>query len=153
MAAPNYAALDLGTNTFRLLIAAADPSSTLLYNPLYTERVITHAGGGFQADRGIGDEAQARILTCLQYFSETMKQWNVTEYRAAGTSVFRRAANRASVLEGIRKQTGLHVEVIDGAEEADFSARGAVSQIRLDGPAVIFDIGGGSTEYVVWDQG
>ena len=153
MAAPNYAALDLGTNTFRLLIAAANPSSPLLYTPLYTERVITRAGGGFQSERGIGDEAQARILACLQNFSHHLRQWNVTAYRAAGTSVFRRAANQASVLGAIRKSTGIAVEVIDGAEEAEFSARGAVSQVRLEGPAVIFDIGGGSTEYIVWDQG
>jgi exopolyphosphatase/guanosine-5'-triphosphate,3'-diphosphate pyrophosphatase len=153
MAAPNYAALDLGTNTFRLLIVTPDDSTPLGYKPLCMERIITRAGGGFRADQGIGAEAQTRILDCLERFSNAMRQWNVVAYKAVATSVFRRAANRSAILAEVLRQTGIEVEVVDGIVEADWSARGAVSQVALEGPAIIFDIGGGSTEYILWDQG
>lgn len=153
MAPPHYAALDLGTNTFRLLIAKPEPQAPRGYVCVHAERVITRAGGGFSAEAGIGGAALARILTCLHSFQRAMQSCGVAAYRATATSVFRRAPNSAAILETIRRETGLAVEVIDGVEEAELSAQGAVSQIALEGAAVIFDIGGGSTEYIVWDQG
>jgi exopolyphosphatase/guanosine-5'-triphosphate,3'-diphosphate pyrophosphatase len=153
MAAPHYAALDLGTNTFRLLIAHSDPSIATGYRPLHVERVITRAGGGFTPERGIAPDAAARIVACLQKFSAELRRHDVAAYRAAATSVFRRSPNGAAVLALVRETTGVEAEVIDGAREADLSAQGAAAQVALDGPAVIFDIGGGSTEYIVWKDG
>jgi exopolyphosphatase/guanosine-5'-triphosphate,3'-diphosphate pyrophosphatase len=153
MAPPNYAALDLGTNTFRLLIARPEPTARLGYAPVHVERVITRAGGGFSPEKGMGPDALSRALSCLQSFQKAMDKAGVAAYRATGTSVFRRAVNQTEVLAAIERETGIGVEIIPGHEEADLSARGAVSQVTVADAAVIFDIGGGSTEYIVWFDG
>lgn len=152
MAAPRLAVLDLGTNTFRLLIAEPSPGSLGGFNPLFWERVITRAGGGFSSE-GISAQALDRILACLRRFRARVAEFGVSTIRAAGTSVFRRASNRLAVLETIRVETGFEIDVIDGEEEAELSARGALSQLGATGSATVFDIGGGSTEYVVWSDG
>lgn len=153
MAAPHYAALDLGTNTFRLMIARPAPEQPSGTAFVHHARVITRAGGGFTETGGIGAEARARILACLRDFAAALKAHGVTAYRAAATSVFRRAANRAAVLAEIHRETGLTVEVIDGLEEAELSAAGALASVAVAGAAVVFDIGGGSTEYIACDAG
>lgn len=153
MAAPHYAALDLGTNTFRLMIARPDPDRPSGTAFVHHARLITRAGGGFSEAAGIGAEARARILECLRGFAAVLKAHGVTAYRAAATSVFRRAGNRDQVLADIRRETGIEVEVIDGLEEAELSAAGALASVAVAGAAVVFDIGGGSTEFIACDAG
>ncbi len=151
MVAP-FASLDLGTNTFRLLIAeSAVPSGA--YRPIQFDREITRAGGGYTDAPGLSSDAEDRALACLSRFSAAMQAAGVERYQAVATSVFRKAVNGPEVLARLESQTGIHVEVISGDHEAELSAEGAVSQVSLAGPAVVFDIGGGSTEYVVWDRG
>lgn len=153
MAAPHYAALDLGTNTFRLMIARPDPDRPSGTAFVHHARVITRAGGGFTETTGIGAEARGRIVACLREFAAALAAHGVTAYRAAATSVFRRAGNRDEVLAEVRRETGIEVEVIDGLEEAELSAAGALAAVAVDGAAVVFDIGGGSTEFIACEAG
>lgn len=149
MAPQRFAALDLGTNTFRLLIAEPAPSG---YRVVYRDRRITRAGGGFSNETGIAPEAHRRILESLRGFRQLMDDFQVGRYEAVATSVFRCAVNRDEVLADIAREAGLKVHVLSGTDEAEASALGAVAEISLDGPAVIFDVGGGSTEYILWSS-
>ncbi len=153
MASPILASLDLGTNTFRLLIAAAAPDNPGGIRVLHHERVITRAGGGYSPENGIGAAACERIVDTLRGFAGTMDRFGVSRYRATATSVFRKATNRQTILADIERETGLRVDVIDGDEEARLSAFGAMAGLSVEGPVVIFDIGGGSTEFILWRDG
>ncbi len=156
MGPPRFASLDLGTNTFRLLVAEAaskEQHSTNGFRVLAMRRTITRAGGGFTPERGIGDEARARILEALRDFRQVMDEYGVTRYRTAATSVFRRAMNAAGVIDEVRRETGLEINIISGDEEAELSASGVLAEVAVPEPALVFDIGGGSTEYVLRDGG
>ncbi len=142
-----YSSIDVGTNTLRLLIARVGPSGI---HPLLKERVITRLGEGF--DREIKERAAERTIRALKGFRERLKSYPVEGIRAVGTSVLRRARNGKEFVERVLKETGITIEVISGEEEALLSARGVLSVIR-DGRVLIFDVGGGSTEYIFYNDG
>lgn len=144
MALP-VAAIDLGTNTARLLIAEREP-----WRQLFLKRTITRLGGGFTRERGLSDEAQARSLAALEEFAEELKRHRVSRLRAVATSAVRDAANGREFCERVRKETGIELEVIDGSEEAILTLRGVASILDdKSGDLAVFDVGGGSTEYTL----
>lgn len=139
------AAIDLGTNTARLLIAERAPYRQILLN-----RIITRLGGGFTRGRGLSEEAQQRSLVALREFAADIARHRVGRVRAVATSAVRDALNGAEFCRRVKAETGIDLEVIDGHEEAVLTLRG-VGAILDDksGDLAVFDVGGGSTEYTL----
>lgn len=144
-----YASVDVGTNALRLLIAEVGPTGRLI--PIVKERTITRLGEGF--DGRIKKGAAERTLKALKVFSEKLSSFQVEKVRVVGTSVLRRAANGRGFVERVFKETGLRIEVISGREEAILSAKGVLAAIDGSRRVLIFDVGGGSTEYIFYEDG
>ena len=142
------ASIDIGTNTFRLLISDFDDNGTP--RPRLLKREITRLGGGFTANGGLTEESMARGIATLSSFSGLLKEHNVKKVRAVATSVVREANNGGEFVRWVKESTGIDVEVIDGNEEALLALKGVLSCIDLKtSHALAFDIGGGSTEYIL----
>lgn len=141
------ASIDIGSNTLRLLVAGAVPGAGL--RPLLYRRAVTRLGGGFSETRGIAPVAAERTISALEGFVREARGLGAESIRAVATSAVRRAANRESFIEEIRKRTGLDVRVISGDEEAALTLKGVLSEIKLPRERLlVMDVGGGSTEYI-----
>ncbi|GFO53768.1 exopolyphosphatase [Geomonas sp. Red276] len=139
------AAIDLGTNTARLLIADRDP-----YRVVLLKRIITRLGGGFTRERGLSAEAEGRTVAALRLFAEELDRHRVGKVRAVTTSAVRDAANGTEFCLRVERETGIRLEVIDGAEEARLTLVGVGSILdEREGDVAVFDVGGGSTEYTL----
>ncbi len=150
------AAIDCGTNSIRLLIA--DASGGRLRD-VHRETRIVRLGQGVDATGQFAPEAIARTRAALTDYASLLKEHGVERMRMVATSAARDVANRdvffamtADVLGAVLP--GAVAEVITGAEEAELSFRGAVSELdSAGGPFVVVDLGGGSTEIVLgWDR-
>ncbi|NIU86579.1 MAG: hypothetical protein GWN56_04560, partial [Nitrosopumilaceae archaeon] len=142
------ASIDIGTNTVRLLICEELSDGTL--GTLYVDRIITRLGEGFSQDREqITPNAISRTTSALINFSETLKRYEVSKLRAVATSAVRKSENASEFLDKAKKESGIEIEVISGDQEAELTVLGVLNSIRVTTDEyIIFDIGGGSTEYV-----
>jgi len=135
------AAIDMGTNSTRLLVH--DGENTI-------ERLMTITRLGQDVDRTgrLADEAIERVLSCLRTYKSVMDQHGVTRVRAAATSAARDAANRDEFFTAVHDVIGVEPELLSGFDEGKLSFRGATADLDpADGPFLVFDIGGGSTEF------
>jgi exopolyphosphatase/guanosine-5'-triphosphate,3'-diphosphate pyrophosphatase len=144
----NVAAIDVGTNTTLLLVAALDPGGDIT---VLAERAeITRLGRGIGGDGKLGETGIAHTLEALRAFAELARHHDA-RIAAVGTEALRRAPNAAAFLGPARDLLGVEIEVIDGAREAALTFRAVVSsfpETRTGGLTVV-DIGGGSTEIVI----
>ena len=146
--AKSLASIDIGTNTFRLLISDLNNEGELHQKVI--RREITRLGGGFTATGGLTEDSMLRGIAALSAFSELLREDKVDELRAVATSVVREAPNGREFVRRVKEMTGLDVEVIDGDEEALLALKGVLSCITVKtSDALVFDIGGGSTEYIL----
>jgi len=146
-----YAAIDLGTNNCRLLIARPADENFVVIDAF--SRVVRLGEGLAQSGR-LSDEAMDRAVGALRVCAEKLKRRNVRLARSVATEACRRASNGAAFIERVRRETGIQLDVISAQEEARLAVLGC--HILLEdgiGPAVIFDIGGGSTELVLIEPG
>ncbi|RQW83716.1 MAG: exopolyphosphatase [Geobacter sp.] len=141
------ASIDLGTNSARLLIGSVDSRSRI--RPLFFKREITRLGGGFSKEKGLSLEARKRTLAVLQEFAGEIQRHGVKKIRAVATSAVRDAVNGGHFVGEVFQQTGITLEVIGGRDEGLLTLRGIFSGIRGEGDVLVFDIGGGSTEYTL----
>ena len=142
------AAIDLGTNTARLIIGYSE--STTISRPLLIKRAITRLGGGFTREKGISPEAYQRSLDTLRDFADEINKYGVSSVRAVATSAVRDAVNGPAFCADILHETGISLEVIDCREEGLITLRGVLAGIdNSDGNLLVFDVGGGSTEYTL----
>lgn len=142
------AAIDFGTNTARLLIA--DLFEDGHFEQVALQRTIVRLGGGFRREAGLAPDAIQRAEACLREFSATIKQHGADTVRAVGTSAVRDAVNGPAFVERMADETGIRLGVIDGLTEGRLTLNGVMA--GLDGEAtdlLLFDVGGGSTEYTV----
>ncbi len=147
----SYAAIDLGTNNCRLLIARPSDQNFVVIDAF--SRVV-RLGEGLAHSGRLSDEAMDRAVGALGICSEKLKRRNVRLARSVATEACRRASNGAEFIERVRRETGTRLDVISAQEEARLAVLGC--HILLEdgiGPAVIFDIGGGSTELVLIEPG
>ena len=150
--ATTISAIDIGTNTFRLLISELNDDGQLRQRVI--KREITRLGGGFTATGGLTEDSMARGIATLSAFSELLREHKVGEVRAVATSVVREARNGREFVRRVKEKTGLDVEIIDGDEEALLALKGVLSCITVKtSDALVFDIGGGSTEYILSSLG
>lgn len=146
-----YAAIDLGTNNCRLLIARPSEDNFVVIDAF--SRVV-RLGEGLAQSGELSDEAMDRAVGALKICSNKLKKRKVHLARSVATEACRRASNGEAFIERVREETGIHLDIISAEEEARLAVLGC--HILLEdgiGPAVIFDIGGGSTELVLIEQG
>ncbi|WP_454597514.1 Ppx/GppA phosphatase family protein [Qipengyuania sp. SM2507] len=146
-----YAALDLGTNNCRLLIARPSGENFTVIDAF--SRVV-RLGEGLAASGKLSDAAMERTLGALHVCAEKLRRRNVHLARSVATEACRRASNGEAFIERVREETGIALDIISAQEEARLAVLGC--HILLEdgvGPAVIFDIGGGSTELVLIEPG
>jgi len=147
-----YAAIDVGTNTVRLLVADADRDGT--YRAVFQEQVITRLGERLQETGTLSHMAVDRTILALQRFAQTSKEHRVQEIFAVATSAAREAKNRAEFLDRARREAGIDLVVISGEVEATLTALGVSHALGPDWcNMLILDIGGGSTEFTTFEQG
>ncbi len=146
-----YAALDLGTNNCRLLIARPSGENFTVIDAF--SRVV-RLGEGLAMSGRLSDAAMDRALAALHVCAEKLRRRNVSLARSVATEACRRAANGADFIERVREETGIALDIISAQEEARLAVLGChVLLEQGHGPAVIFDIGGGSTELVLIEPG
>ncbi|SMQ69586.1 exopolyphosphatase / guanosine-5'-triphosphate,3'-diphosphate pyrophosphatase [Altererythrobacter xiamenensis] len=146
-----YAALDLGTNNCRLLIARPSGPDFTVIDAF--SRVV-RLGEGLANSGRLSDEAMDRTLGALSICADKLRRRNVFLARSVATEACRRAANGAAFIERVRQETGIALDIISAQEEARLAVLGCHILLEQgDSPAVIFDIGGGSTELVLLEPG
>ncbi len=145
-----YGAIDLGTNNCRLLIARPTGGSFTVVDAF--SRVV-RLGEGLSQTGKLSKEAMDRTTAALAVCAEKLRRRNVSLSRAVATEACRRAVNGRDFVERVRKETGIALDIIAPHEEARLAVLGCHKVLQPgDGPALIFDIGGGSTELVLIDQ-
>jgi exopolyphosphatase / guanosine-5'-triphosphate,3'-diphosphate pyrophosphatase len=145
-----FAALDLGSLTVRLAIA--EKSSSGGCRLLLHRREITGLAQGLAQTGSLAPEGLDRTFQALQVFGQVMADYPVKRYRAVATHAVRAAANGAAFLERLRSELGLSVEVLSPEEEARLSLQGVLSALAekyLQTPILVFDVGGGSSEFAL----
>ena len=144
------AAIDCGTNSIRLLIA--DISNGYFHEVLRTMEIV-RLGQGVDQNKAFHPDAIARTLTAVTLFQDQIASKGVEKIRFCATSATRDATNRNLFIDGVRDILGVEVEVIPGEEEAALSFIGATKELdQSEGPFLVVDIGGGSTEFVYGDK-
>src|SRR3954463_16318123 len=144
-----YGALDLGTNNCRLLIARpADEGFTVIDA---FSRVV-RLGEGLATSGRISEAAMDRAVAALGVCADKLRRRRVSLSRSVATEACRRAVNGRHFVERVKHETGIALEIISPEEEARLAMLGCHRLLEPgDGPALIFDIGGGSTELVLVD--
>ena len=140
------AAIDCGTNSIRLLIADIEGDS---FREVIRTMEIVRLGQGVDQTGEFHPEAIARTLAAVDKFAIEIAKRGVQQIRFCATSATRDATNRHLFVDGVRDRLGIEPEVISGDEEASLSFTGAIQDLSpADGPFLVVDIGGGSTEFV-----
>lgn len=146
-----YAALDLGTNNCRLLIARPSGRDFTVIDAF--SRVVK-LGEELTTTGRLSDDAMERTMSALAICAEKLRRRNVRLARSVATEACRRASNGEAFIERVRRETGIALDIISAEEEARLAVLGCHILLEAgDGPAVIFDIGGGSTELVLLEPG
>lgn len=146
----HYAALDLGTNNCRLLIARPQGGGFAVVDAFSR---IVRLGEGLATTGKLSDAAIERTLAALKVCAEKLKRRNVTLARSVATEACRQASNGAEFIERVYRETGIALDIITAEEEARLAVLGCHALLEPgDGPAIVFDIGGGSTELVLVDS-
>ena len=145
--APQYAALDLGTNNCRLLVARPGGSGFRVVDAFSR---IVRLGEGLAASGVLSEDAMARALDALKICADKIAGRRVAAGRYVATEACRRAANCEAFLARARQEIGIEIEIISSTEEARLVVAGCAPLLNPRIPyAIVFDIGGGSTE-IVW---
>ena len=140
------AAIDCGTNSIRLLIADIDGNN---FREIVRDMEIVRLGQGVDQTGQFHPDAIARTLAAVDKFAAEIAKRGVEKIRFCATSATRDATNRHLFVDGVRERLGIDVEVISGDEEAALSFAGAIKDLDpSNGPFLVVDIGGGSTEFV-----
>jgi exopolyphosphatase/guanosine-5'-triphosphate,3'-diphosphate pyrophosphatase len=141
------AVIDLGTNTFNLLIADTQTRQVLFQ----TKEGVALGMGGINEKR-ISNEAMERALEALRLFKAHCTQWQVEDIQAIGTSALRDATNAQDLLCKVQDELQFSIEIITGQREAELIYKGVRLTHDFENPALIMDIGGGSTEFIAADH-
>jgi len=144
-----YAALDLGTNNCRLLIARPQGERFMVVDAFSR---IVRLGEGLSSSGRLSEAAMARTIAALHVCADKLKRRDVYISRAVATEACRRAENGAEFVQRVQAETGILLDIISSREEARLAVLGCHSLLPPgDEPALVFDIGGGSTELVLID--
>lgn len=145
------AAVDLGSNSFRMLVAQVvkTPSGTQL-RPIDTLRVSVRLAAGLTDNKLLGNDAYQRGITAIRRFGERIRGFDPANVRAVATNTLRVAKNAPNFIREAEEALGFPIEVIAGVEEARLIYIGAAHEVpAVHGNRLVVDIGGGSTELII----
>jgi len=147
------AAIDLGTNTVRLIVAEVTAGASG-WRVVLAEQRVTRLGEGFRTTGALGNAAAARTAAAVLHYVARARSAGATRVAIAATSAVRDASNGRVFVGDLEQATGIAVRIISGEEEARLTLAGIVAGLgQLPGVVVAFDIGGGSTEYMLARDG
>jgi exopolyphosphatase/guanosine-5'-triphosphate,3'-diphosphate pyrophosphatase len=148
----NLAAIDIGTNSFHLIVVKIKEDGN--FEIIDREKEVIRLSQGSTGDiKFIKPEAAVRAIACLKRFKVIADSHNAT-IRAVATSAVRESHNKNDFIDQVYNQTGIEIEVISGYEEARLIYLGILKAVPIyNKKALVFDIGGGSTEFVVGSKG
>jgi exopolyphosphatase/guanosine-5'-triphosphate,3'-diphosphate pyrophosphatase len=145
------AIIDCGTNTFHLLIA--DTKENGKYQKVFSTRIPVKLGEGAINKGFIAELPFQRGINALKIFSTHAKNHNVDKIMAFATSAVRDASNGKELVDVIKKETGVEIDIIDGNREAELIYLGNREAVEMNNSvSLIMDIGGGSTEFILADK-
>jgi exopolyphosphatase/guanosine-5'-triphosphate,3'-diphosphate pyrophosphatase len=144
------AVLDLGTNTFNLLLAKMTRDAYFLY---HNEKIPVKIGQGGINKRIITGDAQERALKALLHYKDIIQKEGITKIYGYATSAFRNARNGADFRDFLERKTALPINIISGETEAKYIYYGVCNALNLgEEKSLIMDIGGGSVEFIIADN-
>ncbi len=151
---PVYASIDVGSNTFRLLIAEIKEGKI---TDIFSDRKITRLGNKVNQTGRLQDKNIEDSIKALQEFSSIISHHNAKHVRAIATSALREATNSDIFINRVLAETGIKIDVISGEKEAELNLKGILSSYSehnyLNKSLFILDIGGGSTEWILFSGG
>ncbi|MFT3770094.1 MAG: Ppx/GppA phosphatase family protein [Minicystis sp.] len=139
------ATIDIGTNSVLLLVAERRGDALV---PVVERATITRLGRGVDRTRALDAEAVETTLACLAEYAAEIRRAGATRVDAVGTSAMRDAQGGERFRARAAEILGREPRVISGDEEAELTFAGALAGIAIDGPVIVFDLGGGSTEII-----
>jgi exopolyphosphatase/guanosine-5'-triphosphate,3'-diphosphate pyrophosphatase len=143
------AAIDVGSNTIRMLIGSFKDNKL---HRIYTDRVITRLAQGTAETGRLSENSIAKSVSVLKSLSQTISRYGAAKIKAVGTSAVREAENSKYFIDRAFNETGIHIETISGIREAELSVKGVLIGLENIGSRhLIIDIGGGSTEWIMYD--
>lgn len=141
------AAIDIGTNTIRLLIATFHNRQL---HRIITDRAVTRLGKGLGSTKRLNKKGMLDSLNVLFQFKKMCTKYGAKKIIAVGTSALREAKNSADFLTKLKNKTGIETEIISGEKEAFLTLKGILGNLKqISGQMFITDIGGGSTEWII----
>jgi len=143
------AVIDLGTNTFHLIIADISASDVKI---IYKTNVPVRLGQGRINENIIIPEAFNRGVETLKTFKQEIDKQQVQQTLAIATSAVRSAANGSEFVKAAKQQADIDIDVVDGDKEAEYIYKGVKATGVISGTSLIMDIGGGSTEFIICDH-
>ena len=139
--------VDCGTNSIRLLIADIEGNN---FREVTRQMQVVRLGQGVDETNQFHPDALERTFAAVDLYAGEIARRGVEKIRFCATSATRDATNRSIFIDGVKERLGIEPEVISGDEEARLSFAGATREFsRADGPFLVVDIGGGSTEFVL----
>jgi exopolyphosphatase/guanosine-5'-triphosphate,3'-diphosphate pyrophosphatase len=150
-----FAAIDIGSNAVRLLITCISPDdSKKSYRKLLKIRFSLRLGQDSFVSGYIHEDKVDQLIRVMGAFSDIIKAYRVTDYRACATSAMRDASNSKEIIQKIRGETGINLDIIDGQEEAFIISRGQpAGKLKKKQNYLFVDVGGGSTEISLIAEG
>lgn len=141
------AVIDIGTNSVKLLVAEVEGRDV---RPLCEESKQTRLGQGFYTTHRLQREPVAQTAAAIARFARTARDWKAKSIRVIATSAARDAKNPKTLLNAVKRASGLKVEIIPGRREADWAFQGVTTDPELTKlPLLLLDVGGGSTEFIL----
>lgn len=141
-----FGSIDIGSNTVRLLVMEADAAGD--FKEVDSERVICRLGEGINSEKRLLPHRMELTLDVLQRFRDQCRKYGNIPIRVVATSAVREASNRDEFVQLAKERSGLDVQVISWEEEARLTVEGVFWKLPPSGKTLIFDIGGGSTEFI-----
>ena len=150
-----YAAIDIGSNAVRLLIAdIAENEQVISFKKNTLIRVPLRLGDDAFLDQHISDKKETDLLKTMQAFRNLMDVYKVTDYLAYATSAMREAKNGPEIVERVQKEAGINLEIVHGKKEANIIYASHIEQkLERNKNYLYIDVGGGSTELSVFSNG
>lgn len=145
------ATIDLGSNTVRYLLVEVDGTG---WRAIDEDQRVTRLGQGLAGAGRLGEAAMARTAAAVVEYAERARRLGAGVVGVVATSAVRESANGRDFAAGLERATGARVRIVTGEDEARLTVRGVLAGLRhLIPPLLVFDIGGGSTEYTIWRDG
>jgi exopolyphosphatase/guanosine-5'-triphosphate,3'-diphosphate pyrophosphatase len=144
-----FAAVDLGSNSFHMVIARREPDGSMVVIDRLKEMVRLAAG--LDDQRRLDAAARERALDCLRQFGQRLRELPQSNVRVIGTNTLRTARNADEFIDAAQEVLDHPVEVVSGMEEARLIYTGVTHSLAQEGRRLVIDIGGGSTEFIIGD--